>query len=247
MKKILTLLLVIFGLAIATNQAHAAPSFIQGSYWNAYIASGATTTLPMHTTSGNQLIIMSDWSYLGCPPSYTDTEGNTFTLQGANPMPNSGEYLFIATAPIGSSATDTITQTASCGSSYTAYALEYSGLASNPYDTEAIFNNSSTQSTCYSGTSTPSTNGDLILSFFTNQTGGAMTINSPFTLRVSGALNFPLGDYVQSTAAAISATASCSVTPTYYGSGFLATFKAAASSPTPVKQFWNTVLSWFDW
>jgi hypothetical protein len=182
------------------------------------IASPATMVLPSNTVAGRQIVVILYHSYLGCPPSLTDSQGNTYSQHSANPLDATG-YLWVFTAVASQSAACTITATYACGNIREYYAAEVSGLdTSSIFDVEAIGTDTGTP---YGVGVTTTRDGALVLTMYNKEGGdpGATSIDSPFTLddntvthvtayaiqtsagAITPALNGPTGNIVCATVA----------------------------------------------
>jgi hypothetical protein len=137
--------------------------------------------LPSNTVAGRQIVVLLYHSYLGCPVTLTDSQGNTYTQHSANPTGNTG-YLYVFTAVAGQSAACTITAAFSCGNIRQYFAAEVSGLdTSSIFDVEAVALDTGTP---YGVGVTTTTDGALVMTMFNKEGGdpGATSIDSPFTL-----------------------------------------------------------------
>lgn len=184
--------------------------------------------MPSNTVSGNTMIILLAWSYNGCPPSFTDSQGNTYTAKASGAIePIIGGAFWVFTAPIGSSAACTITLSAACGSIQYGFAAEVSGLQSDPFD--QINGVSDSTSPCNAGSVTPTTNGQYIAALFYRATNAtSYAARGGFTKREEWNSNSAAWqDFVQPTAGAITPDMDVgSVNASYPVAGLVATFKA---------------------
>lgn len=199
---------------------------------------GVGLAFPGNTTSGNAIVVLLNHSYLGCAPTVADTQGNTYTVKGAQtqpgPVPEAG-YPYVFTATTSSTAANTITVSFACGTLNDVLIVEASGLQSDPFDVQngAEF----TASPANAGSITPSADGALILACFHRQVVlSATATSSPFTLR-DAAVDVAYLTGVQTTAAAISPDITCSASSTYKVWGICAAFKAAGASIPSVASY----------
>lgn len=174
----------------------------------ATISNGSTFALGSNVTAGNALIVVIQQWYNGCPPSLTDSQGNTWTRTS----PASTHFVYTAVA--GSSGANTVTLSAGCSTNAGGLAyFEVSGLQTNPFDQFGAQNY--TSSPGYTVSITPTTNGQFLIALFRGGNSNNFTPVSPFTLGTK----FPTGGgnedggseyYTQTTAAAIAASATAS-------------------------------------
>lgn len=200
-------------------------AYVQGVSDNAAPSVSPTVlSMPGNCTFGNTIIVIQIHSYLGCPPSVTDSQGNTYTSQGTHPTPSANDYLWIFTAPVGSTAANTITITSSCGTAKTTFALEYSGVDANPYDQENVASSTTTSAT--SGSVTTSTANQLILGVFRDPVAYTFTSTGGATTRLTNNQNNIVQDQILAAPGTIASTATSSGgSPSYPNYGFVATFK----------------------
>lgn len=218
-------------------------SYVQHIFGLRGASAGATLVMPGNTVAGNTVILFSQWSYDGTAPTYSDSQGNTYTARGAQPKPaqNDRGKFHIHTAPVGSSAACTITL-AGTGLCRWAVAVEVSGLVASPYDKQSV--NSNGANDCTAGSITPATNGQYIMAVFWRDMGAtSFAPGAGWTERAefgSSAPNGCLIDQVQATAAAINATVTAgSVNTSYYVNGFVASFeKAAGGGPEGAARYY---------
>jgi hypothetical protein len=195
-----------------------------------------TFVLPSSVMVGNRIILLFMHSYAGCPPSVTDSLGNTYTQHGTQLLitsSTSNERFEIFSAPVTTAGSCTITVAAACGSMLIGFALEYAGLdPTAPFDGQAGVASATTALT--SGSVTTTTAGDLVLGLF--QTGAginqAIVVAGGATLRVTASDNSILEELIQATAGAInpSATGSGSSFSSFPAFAGTAAFKAAAGA-----------------
>lgn len=188
---------------------------------------GTTFALPSNATAGNHVIVMLTHSYLGCPPSCTDSQGNTYTARTSGTLQPSGSQRFwVFTAPVGSSAALTVTVSMSCGNCDIGYVAEVSGLdTTTPYEGAAVSTN--TANPVNSGSVTTSVNGAYVAAIFFGTAGTpSFTPGSGFTERYD-TLGLMVEDQIQSTAGAINPDATASSNANTVN-GYTAAFKATA-------------------
>jgi len=206
---------------MAASRVQTVDGYNSGGY-----SSGQTFAFPGNTVAGNAITVILEHSYVGCPPSLTDTQSNTYTSKGTQPSPASGIYLWVFTAVAGSSAACTITVTFSCGVVRTFFAAEVSGLQADPYDVEATLGD--TTSPYGTGGMTTTANGDYIMAMW-NKSGstlGASSVSSPLSFVTNGT-GYATADGVQASAGSIDPEIT-GPTGTIYG--FTAAFKATATT-----------------
>lgn len=214
-----------------------AAAYAQHKTFDQNLSDGGTIVLPGNTVSGNTIIVMLKWSYNGCPPSITDSQGNTYTAKILGTLPGGNDSIWLFTAPVGSSAANTLTLHAGCGQVDSGgVAVEVSGLASNPYDVSNTKSNST--SPADAGSVTPSTDGQYILALFIRGTDmGTTAARSGFTKReqwLGGGNAFE--DFVQGTAGAISPDMDIgNISAGYPVRGYTATFKASVVAGGVIK------------
>lgn len=183
-----------------------------------------TVALPQNITAGNTIVGLMVWSYAGCPPTATDTQGNVFTRTGIST--SGSEMFYVFTAPVSVSGPDTITITAGCGNSRATFFAEYSGMASNPLDKMSTQLNSANPVS--SGNVTTTANGELIAGMFVVSAGGYTYTSPPGTdQRLVSSGNDIFQDQIQATAGVIDshATANFGNLAGYPAWGYIATFK----------------------
>lgn len=184
---------------------------------------GQTFAFGSNTVAGNAIVVMLTHSYLGCPPSLTDSQGNTYTSKGANPTPGSGR-LWVFTAVAGSSAACTITVSMACGNAFLFFACEVSGLQSDPFDGENVASDAS--SPYETGSVTPTADGALLMAMWHKAAGavGGTSVTSPLSITVNNT-NSEYADGIQSSAGAINVELTGPSGTVY---GYLVAFKAVA-------------------
>lgn len=187
---------------------------------------GSTLVMPGNTVAGNHIVVIGIHSYAGCPPTISDSQGNTYTVKGANPDTGTG-LLKVYTAPVGSSAACTLTCSMACGEFHTITAIEVSGLATDPYDVQAV-NTGDSASPCDAGTLTPSADGAFLAAIWKRATTLSETaVSSPFTL-VNGAGTDASAYGVQATAASITPQLTCTSSAGFPVRGGVVAFAAAS-------------------
>lgn len=198
-------------------------TFVQGVDGQGVFNTGQTFAMPGNSTSGNTICVIMEHSYLGCPPSITDTLGNTYTSKGANPSPVAGRFLFVFTAPVTSTGANTLTITFSCGNSFAFFAAEVSGLVTDPFDDEATLDDTTT---AYGpGNLTPTQNNDFIMALWHKQGSdlGGSSVASPMNF-FTNALKYATAYGIQATTSDINPELTGPAnTITCYGAAFKAT------------------------
>jgi hypothetical protein len=204
-------------------------AFVQGKEGAVSQASNFTIVLPGNTVAGDTIIVMFNQD-VGGTPSVTDSQGNTYTSCGTQPsisLPTT-EVFFIFTAPVSSSAACTININVGGATVRTSWALEYSGLVSNPYDVQSATANSAND--CVTGAMTTAATNELVISYFAAATSPTFTFGSG-TTRLTNTNNQICQDQNQASAGSVNpqATAS-SVSGTYRVGAYGATFKQTAAA-----------------
>ena len=233
------------GLALLIcGQAAQAQVLVPGFVQTAANANGSrdipscNATFPATNAAGNLIIVAVT---LGATvdqrqPVVSDSQGNTYYIAiGQTNIATVGNgascQLFYAPNIKGGSNTVTMSElggSGGAGNPYNQIAIcEYSGvLLPSPLDVAAAAVGTTTSSpfTLSSGSSTASSNGELIFGF-ANDYYGILSVGGGFTVRqtTSGLSE----DMVQATAGPVAATAMDSANSDYYGM-FMATFKPAA-------------------
>lgn len=187
---------------------------------------GTTFVFPSNVTAGNHVCIVLTHSYLGCPPSFTDSQGNTYTARTSGTLkPGVGQRFWVFTAPIASSAALTATIAMGCGNCDIGYAVEVSGLdATTPFDGVQVSTN--TANPVNSGSVTTTVDGAYVAAIFFGTAGTpSFTPGSGYTEQYDSG-GFEIVDIIQSTLGAINpdATASSNAADVV---GYTAAFKAA--------------------
>jgi hypothetical protein len=90
-----------------------------------------TVALPSPVTVGNDIIVIWSHSYTGCPPSLTDSLGNTYARAGQFLVSGVGGDIEAHSARVTTAGTPTLTFAAGCGQSdvWTGWVFEATGLA----------------------------------------------------------------------------------------------------------------------
>jgi hypothetical protein len=157
-------------------------TFVQGEAdFGTFSSSPLSVPFTSNVTAGNTIIVMVTHSYLGCAPTVTDSQSNTYSPKGAQPTSATG-YFHIFTAVAGSTGACTVTITFACGNVRQYYIVEASGLDSDPYEDQAT--QSDTTSPYGAGDVTTTVNNSLILSMW-NKEGSdpdITSVSSPMTL-----------------------------------------------------------------
>lgn len=214
-------------------------AFVQGKqYLSSTIGNTGTMTFASNVTAGNHIVILFDWDYAGCQPSFTDGLGNTYTLKSTLTVSGARRY-YVFTAPITTGGACTITCSAGCSQGGGGI-FEISGLQTDPFD-QANFKVNST-STLNTNSITPSTDGQFILALFSRL--GVVTsyaAGSGFTLGSAGLTSAADEYQVQGTAGAINPDMTPSSSQTDYAAfpvtGLVASFKATAAAATQNSNF----------
>jgi hypothetical protein len=187
------------------------------------MSDGNTMGLSSIVTAGNKIIVGILWSYDGCPPSFTDSLGSTYSQVGTTQNVGSmSMYWFMAN--MGASNTNGLTLHAGCGYSKALFIAEYSGVSSFPWDGQNAQAN--TSSPCTTGSISTTVNNDLILGVFEDGAARGFTAGSGYTERLVSASGHMLEERIQSSAGSISATATCSANLTYGAYGYISGWKA---------------------
>jgi hypothetical protein len=158
-------------------------SYVQSkhSYDGGATSSPIAVAFDSNVTVGNTIIVFVLHSYFGCPPSVTDSQGNTYSSKGAQPNAG-GPYFWIFTAAVGSTGANTVTITFACGI-VSQYAIaEASSLVADPYEDQAEGQDAT--SPYGAGDVTTTVDNSLILAMW-NKLGsalGATSVSSPMTL-----------------------------------------------------------------
>lgn len=203
-------------------------AYVQGVAFADDVASPNVAAMPGPVTVGNTIIVIANHSYEGCPPSVTDSLGNTYTPKGDHRSGGSGHSVWCFTAPITNDGTPTITITYACGSSRSAFALEYSGLQADPFDQQNAKSNA--EVTSETGSVNTTTDGQLILSHFKGVVVPTWTSDGGATTRlITANRNDIIQDQLQTSAGAIEASATAS---SFYSAlyGYIFTFKATVTA-----------------
>jgi hypothetical protein len=170
------------------------------------VSSPAPLAFGSNVTSGNRIIVVLIHTYLGTPPTISDTLGNTYTVRGSHPDIAVNKFLWIFDTVSGSSGANTVTATYGAGSSYALAILEVSGSTTG-YDTTAGMNSAtSTSSPKSTGSITPSADGALVVGIF-KEGNNTITFSSPShtikNLWTVGNVQTAFIWYLQTTAASI--------------------------------------------
>lgn len=235
MKKLL--LFIVLGISL-TSPAYAAPAYVQHVY-NSTFAGVASSSLPS-TVSGNTIIATS---FIGTNADTVTIAGcgNNWTLLNHSTSTADGFYMWLAPAPGG---TCNATATPSANNNTLIFSLtEFSGI--NGTDTTPIALQNAFCTSCKTATTTPTTNGDLVVAFASDGSGfqtfsaitNGFTINKQATSTSAGQQNTAemTASLVQSTAAAIS-TAWTVSTGSSNERSYIVAFKATVTIPgaTPI-------------
>lgn len=209
-------------------------AYIQSAKFTSGSSSPSTAAYGTNVTAGNTLIVVINHGYNGCPPSLTDTQGNTYTtaVNGTSPGAYTGfGYVFYTVAS--SSGANTVTATFGCSTLAYGLVMEYSGLAASPFDATANHRNAlgSAGNPQTSGPVTTTADDDLVISFWRGVSAPTFTAGSG-TPRGSWSPpdSFFLQDQNQSTAGSVDPT--CTITlATYPTSGWVVAFKQGGGPP----------------
>ena len=183
-------------------------------------------TFPYPNTTGNLIVVQVNYTAGNLPTGIADQAGNTYHHAIDDGV---GLALYYAYNTLPRSGTNKVTVTFAGSNFYSILLGEYGGVlnTSNPLDKTNTNSGSSTSAS--TGTITPSQNLALVMAAY-EAAGGNLAPSNGFTERAQN--NFGqqiLSEYVQPTAAAINATASCSNNT---WSGVIASF-LPASGNTP--------------
>lgn len=194
------------------------------------VSSGNTFTFGSSVTTGNTLLAATI-HYGGCPPSLTDSLGNTWSSVGSQPSDptNPSAKVFVYAAKSIGTGTCIVTFTMGCGTS-DFYMMEASGILTTPFDVQNVASN--TTSPCGCGSITPSVNGEFIMACFyrSGSVASSYTTNGTFIVNTTIAYG-ALCSYVQPTAGAITpAVLASGVSVAYPVIGFAASFKPSAGT-----------------
>ena len=193
----------------------------------ATISNAGTLVFGAGVTAGNHVVILGLHSYLGTPPTVA-TSGLTYTKRVD--AANNGirdDYFYVWTAPIPSSGATTITFSMGAGFMRIAAAVEVSGLdATTPYGGHNLSTN--TTNNVVAGSITPTVNGSYIGALFRNSSGDLSAPVAPFTEQYDTA-GQSYNDVIQTTAAAITPSATAAASPSTV-EGFTAFFNASAAT-----------------
>lgn len=195
------------------------------------VSGGGTLVFGSNLTAGNDIAVVGVHSYAGCPPSVSDSQGNTYAHPVNAVQPSGGQYFHVWTAPVGSSAANTITVAMGCGNCPIIIALEVSGLdASTKYEAHATAPGSTNP--VQAGSITPTVNNSLLVSLFRNNGGGTWTAMSGWT-EVDDTSGNQIQTYIQPTAAAINPEGTASTSPST-SFAYAAQFKSAAGGGSSI-------------
>lgn len=135
---------------------------------NTAVSNGVTIAFDSNVTVGNTIIVIGLHSYAGCPPSFTDNLGNTYTARGSRLALNT-EIFELFTAPVTTGGACTLTAAMSCGVFRALAIVEVSQIAAgNPFDQQTGTYNALATSPFAAGGITPSEAGEYILAFFSS-------------------------------------------------------------------------------
>lgn len=188
----------------------AAPTFV-ATHTNA-VSSGTTVGTTVGTVGAGNLLVVACYgrSINGGSFSVTDSQSNSYTTGPAEPS-SGGQGLAIFYLPNATGGADTVTchiPTAGC-TACVIYTLEYSGVATSPFDTSATAANSSGSATSITaGPFTTTFSSEVIVAFGVAFASSA-TITQPsgYTVRQNTSTYFLAADLgVTSIQSGISAT-----------------------------------------
>lgn len=208
------LLLAISVLVLFAGQAWGAIAHVQSTGNSADgSASSIAQAFASNVTAGNLIVVTG---YFGNTATCADSLGNTYQ-SGAT---NGRLRMFYAENISGGACTVTVSHDAA---TYRRISIhEYSGAkTSASMDTSAQSGLVDPGSSATNGNTTPavtpSANGSLIVGCIVNIPGGWTTVNpgTNYTERYDNALDFEAEDYIQTTAASVSATWTCNNTEAY--------------------------------
>lgn len=207
-------------------------AYVQGKI-STTVSSPNAMAFTSNVTVGNTIIVVGTHSYTGCTPTCADSLGNTYTARGSKPRPTGGQDFIIFTAPVTTGGSCTVTLTYACGNMKIAGILEYSGINSSPYDTQAV--NRSTANDATTGSMTTATDNELVISLWTSDL--VLTITPVgATTRLTSSNGYAIHDQNKDTAGSINPSSTYStINGTYPGWGYGAAFKEAAGTTLPGK------------
>ena len=187
---------------------------------------GGTLVFGSNLVAGNDIVVVGVHSYAGCPPSVSDSQGNTYAHPVNAVQPSGGRYFHVWTAPVGSSAANTITCAMACGNLYGVIALEVAGLdASTKYEAHSVGIGSTNP--VQAGSITPTVNNSLLVSIFHDISGGSTWAAMSGWTEVAESASCQIQTYIQPTAAAINPEGTATSSPgTSFG--YAVAFKSAA-------------------
>ncbi len=135
-----------------------------------------------NVTAGNQIAVAFYHSYPGCAPTVTDSRGNTYTNRvSASVVEDTNRYLWVFTAPVGSSGACTVTIAFACGNISNCFVGEVSGLhVTAPYTTHATKNNT-TNPVDSGAVTTVETDSLIVCLFFCDPGGPSYTPGTGYT------------------------------------------------------------------
>lgn len=209
------------------------------------LSDGSTLAFDAPVTVGNHVLIVCEHSYFSCTPSIDDSLGNAYTRKGTGAdIAGDGFYRAWAfQAPITVGGSLTITAHMACGSLRVFAMMEVSGLVTDPFD--QMVTHASASSPLDSGALTPVQDGCYLTALMnTRGVGVSLTASAPFTKQLENALpDAALLDYLQATAANISAQATYAggATPS---ANMIVSWKALPiEAPTGPNPFFTTLHS----
>jgi hypothetical protein len=214
---------VLCGQTVVVKHRSSGATFVQATT-GVSTSVGSTFTLGSTVISGDTILVAIRWSYLGCPPSWTDSLGNTYTNVGSQADGALGVAWFSAPVTTGG-ASDVLTLHAGCGIGNNLWIMEYShvsGVLDVPVNANTYSN---TSSPCYGGNLTTATAGDLVIGVYVDTADRGETPSSGWTLRATTSTGQIWMDQVQATAGAINPSATCAAN-SYSTAGYSAAFKA---------------------
>ncbi len=204
-----------------SNFSPVPPPYVQSnSFTTAVNVTSANVTLPAVSTTGNVIVVSFDYSQGGgaVASSVVDTNGNTYQrVYGPTDWGTQGDrtYTYYAKNITGGGAAITVTVNLSGGNSngrFQLYATEYTGVDTvNPLDqaSQTIGSGSPLASTAVTTTFQ-----DEVLYAFCSGDTAAITVNAPFTTRMS-----PNGDPVAD--ASVTSLGTYNVTGTLAGGNWM--------------------------
>ena len=193
-------------------------------------ARGATTngqTLALAGNTAQPSTMVVTITHNGATVTLTDSQSNTYTSTGYVSI-GGGIAVEFYTAPVATSAALTITVAVSGGNVTHVQAAEVSGLAVSPWVTPISSASTGSGTSHAVGPVTPPTDGSFLSYVIYVDATGSITPPTSFTENLD-ASGYYFADFIQTTAAAITPTATNGGAPTF-GYVYLGVFKGAAAA-----------------